>query len=118
MDHREARNQAGDRRTVRSIATGDERQVSYREAVALVSRGKAEFVTEQADKPKRTRRAAKRPVPAETVYAEPEVPLETAEPGRSDVTQDPAPLNTPDLPSPADTGDAADSGSNSPSPIF
>lgn len=106
MDHREARNRAGDRRTVRSVATGEERQVSYREAVALVSRGKAEFVQ---DKPKRTRKAAPK---------KPEVTAETAESGRPDVTEDPPPLHTSDLPSPTATGDAADSGSNSPSPIF
>jgi len=118
VDHREARNQAGDRRSVRSVATGDERKVSYRQAVALVSRGKVEFVQ---DKPKRTQKAAKRAPKkpsAEAVYADPEAPLETAEPGRSDVTQDPAPLNTSDLPSPTEPGAEADSGSNSPPPIF
>ena len=114
MDHREARNQAGGRRSVRSAATGDVRHVSYRQAVSLVSRGLAEFVQ---DKPKRTRKPTRKPS-AEAVYADPEVPIETAEPGRSDVTQDPAPLNTSDLPSPTEPGAEADSGSNSPPPIF
>lgn len=115
MDHREARNQAGDRRTVRSVATGEERQVSYREAVGLVSRGRAEWVQ---DKPKRTRKPAQKKPSAEAVYADPEVPIDTAGPGRSGAADEPAPLKKSKLPSPTDTGAAADSGSNSPSPIF
>lgn len=101
---------------MRSVATGAERQVSYREAVSLVSRSLAEFVQ---DKPKRTRKAATRKPSAEwAVYADPKVPLETAGPGRSDITDDPAPLNKSNLPSPTERGAAADSGSNSPPPIF
>lgn len=103
MDHREARNQGGGRRTIRNVLTGEEQEVSYRVAAGLVSRGKAEFVQAE-EKPKRTRKAAKK-VSAETVYANPEAPL------------DAAPAPKPDLPSPT-SGDAADSGSNSPDPVF
>jgi len=104
VDHREARNQGGGRRTIRNVLTGEEQEVSYRVAVGLVSRGKAEFVQAEQEKPKRTRKAAKK-VSAETVYADPEAPLDTA------------PDPKPDLPSPT-SGDAADSGSNSPDPVF